>query len=215
MAGQFIQAVSSWAVMKTQLPIGSFFVFSCITTGYARWIAFTLIAYVLGKFAGGTGKVTDFLRVYGIILGIFFVTALPNFAHLFLKLPIIQFSVSQSYSPTIGIGQVLTSCWLAYISYKAVQIIHNLPRVDSILIGLSVPLINIGTLIFGAKVFFNLPQIAPLAERKLHTLATYVFIAATLVAIPLLIWVVYRIARKGRAENGGSGGNYDVMREER
>lgn len=157
--------------------------------------------------AGGTGKVTDFLRVYGIILGIFFVTALPNFAHLFLKLPIIQFSVSQSYSPTIGIGQVLTSCWLAYISYKAVRIIHNLPRVDSILIGLSVPLINIGTLIFGAKVFFNLPQIAPLAERKLHTLATYVFIAATLVAIPLLLWVVYRIARKGRAENGGSGAN--------
>jgi len=70
-------------------------------------------------------------------------------------------------------------------------------------------------LIFGAKVFFNLPKIAPLSENKLHTLATYVFIAATLVAIPLLLWVVYRIARKGRTENGGSGGNYDVMHEER
>ena len=40
------------------------------------------------------GKIIDFLRVYGVILGIFLVTALPNFAHLFVKLPAIQFNAS-------------------------------------------------------------------------------------------------------------------------
>lgn len=216
MAGQFSQTISSWSVFKSHLVIGSFFIFSCITTAYARWIAFALIAYIFGKFVGGKGKIIDFLRVYGIILGIFLVTALPNFAHLFVKLPAIQFAVSEPYNPTIGVGQMLTSCWLAYISYKAVRIIYGLAVTDSILIGLSVPLINIGTLIFGAKVFFNIPKIAFLTERKLFSLATFVFIAATLIAIPLLVWLVYWINRKGRTKDSGrQSGNHHQIRERR
>lgn len=213
MAAQFSQTVSSWTLSKSQLVMGTSFIFANITTGYSRWIAFTLIAYIFGKIAGGTGKVMDFLRVYGIILGIFLVTALPNFAHLFLKLPIIQFSVSKIYNPTIGVGQVLTSCWLAYISYKAVRVIHDLSAIDSILIGLSVPLINMGTLIFGAKIFFNIPKIISLTERKLFSLATFVFIAATLLSIPLLLWLVYWISRKSRLKNSGKlSGNHNEVR---
>lgn len=198
MLGQFSQVISSPDLFRSYLLQGSYFGLANIITAYVRWAMFALIPYLLGRFLGGRGKFEEFLRLYGIILGIFLVTILPNFAHLALKLPIIEFRVSASYNPALGVGQMLTSCWLAYISYEAVRITHKLSKIESVFIGLLVPLINIGLLVFGAMVFFNFPTIIALSRRNIFIVATIAFIIVALIATPILFWSGYRIERRSK-----------------
>lgn len=196
MVGQFTQVVSSLILLKSYLLNGTLFVFSNITTAYIRWVAFALMVYLFGRIIGGKGRFEEFLRLYGVILGIFMITILPNFAHPFFNLPMIKFNISNIYNPSMGIGQILTSIWLAFISYKAARLIHRLPKMESILIGLSLPLINIGILVLGAMILFNIPGLASLDERRIIFITTFTFVIFTIVATPILLWFGYKIDQR-------------------
>lgn len=191
MHGQLGQVLSTPALLKTYLGQCLPFVLSNVTTGYVRWVAFALVPFAGGLFLGGRGRFVDFLRLYGIILGIFLVTILPNFAYLFMKLPTIRFNISDMYNPTIGVGQIITSCWLVYVSYRAVISIHKLPRFESFFIGLLVPLLNIGILVLGAAAVFNLPGFSMSSPKKVFSLSTVGFTVATLAAIPVFLRIGY------------------------
>jgi len=126
--------------------------------GYVRWFGFALVVYVLGQFCGGRGKLTEHMRLYGIALGIYVVTVLPNFAYFFAPLPMLRFEVAPHYSPTLGVGQLLTTSWLAWVSFLIVKRLHGLAGFESAAIGLLAPLLNIGALVLPGVLIFNLPQ---------------------------------------------------------
>lgn len=128
--------------------------------GYVRWLGFALVPYVLGRFCGGTGRLKDMLRLYGIILGIYVVTVLPNFSYFFLPLPVVRFDSAPVFKPTLGIGNVLTSLWLAWVTYRVCRQAHALPTFESAAIGMLTPLLNIAALVLPGALLFNLPHVA-------------------------------------------------------
>lgn len=186
---QLGQVFKSFPLLYSYLLQGLPFVLSNITTAFVRWAAFAFFTFACGVLMGGRGRFADFLRIYGVILGIFFITILPNFLYLFFNLPSIRFNVSAIYNPTIGLGQILTSCWLAYVSYQAVMQLHKLPPFESFLIGLLVPLLNIGILVLGAAVVFNFHSLADFPLKTVFNLSTIGFTVATLAAIPAFLWL--------------------------
>lgn len=198
--GQFSQVVSSPLLSKKYLLAGIPFLLSSVSFAYLRWVAFAFIVYFLGRFVGGKERFEHFLRIYGVILGIYTVAILPNFVYLIIKSPIITFRISTTYNPSFGIGQILTSCWLVFISYKVVRIIYKLPTLEAVFIGLSVPLINIGTLVFGALLYFKFSPLFSLSQRKVFSLATHALVIVPLLMIPFLLWLGYRIDRGRRAK---------------
>lgn len=175
------------------------FLLANLLTGLFRWGLFAIVPYALGRFSGGQGRWLDFLRVYGVAMAIYVVTILPNYSYLFWHLPVYQVAVSWSYNPIFGLGQVLTSIWLGYFGYVSCRRLHGLPGVESVLVGVAVPATNLGLFIIAAKVFFNLRLLARLSLVHTFWIATAGFIAAALVAIPVLFWLGFRHARSERS----------------
>jgi hypothetical protein len=194
--GQFSQVITSLFLLKNFLLKGTFILSSSISFAYFRWVVFAFIVYFLGRILGGRGGFSDCLKVYGLILGIYLVTVLPNFAYLFWRLPMIRFEVSNFYVPSFRIGQVITSLWLVFISYKATKIIHNLSWFNSLLVGFSIPLINVATLVFVAFVFFKFSSYFPFSQEKIFTLINYGLIIIPLILAPVFLYLGYKIEKK-------------------
>ncbi|MDI6591953.1 MAG: YIP1 family protein [Patescibacteria group bacterium] len=195
-AGQFSQVISSLILLKSYLKLGIPFIISSISNGYVRWVGFALVACFLGRFFDKKGEFKDFLRVSGIILGVYLLTILPNFLYFFWdKLPMIQYKVSEVYNPAQGIGQILVSFWIVFIFYKVARVISELPKFQAFLVGLSVQFLNLGALIFGSFFFFNLPHLVSLPFKESLSLATYVFIIITLLLIPIFFWLGFKLER--------------------
>lgn len=196
--GQLGQVATSWTLFHGYLRLEVPFLISSLTCGYVRWVGFAVACYWLGRFFGGTqGRFNDWLRLTGIFMGLYLVAILPNFAYLIWKLPVIQFHISSLYNPGLGVGQMLTSVWLVVLLYQAARIVHGLPRFQSLLIGASIPLANIGALVLGSSIFFNLPRLDALPFRGAMHLATWVFIVITVLTIPLFLRWGYRLDRRG------------------
>lgn len=193
--GQFLPVVISPVLLKSYLNIGIPFILSSITCGYVRWMGFAFLPCLLAKFWGKEARYKDFLRVTGIMMGLYVVTILPNFAYLFFKLPMIQFNVSKVYNPAIGLGQWITGIWLVTIIYKASRIILGLSRFQSFLCGLSVLLLNAGALVFGALVFFNLDYFNAVSFRGTLGMATCIFIGITILMVPAFLWSGMRLEK--------------------
>jgi hypothetical protein len=187
--GQFLPVVISPVLFKSYMNLGIPFILSSITCGYVRWVGFALLPCLLAKFWGKEARYKDFLRVTGIMMGLYLVTILPNFAYLFFKLPMIQFNVSKVYNPAIGLGQWITALGLVTIIYKASRIILGLSGFQALLCGISVLLVNIGALVFGSFVFFNLDYFNAVSFRGTLNIATYIFIVITILTIPVFLWV--------------------------
>ena len=198
-AGQLAHVFSSAALMKSYLELGIPFLISSLTCGYVRWAGFALAPCLLARFFGKEGRFGDWLRLSGVFMGLYLVAILPNFAYLFFKLPVIQFYISRFYNPGLGIGQVLTSCWMVVLLYKSARVLYGLPRFSSFLIGISIPLLNIGALVLGSMIFFNLPQLALLPFRGAMNLATWIFIFITLLTIPVLLVWGNRVGRSAKS----------------
>lgn len=98
----------------------------------------------------------------------------------------------------MGIGQVVTGVWLTVILYQAARILYQLPRSTALVVGLSVPLLNVGALVLGSMIFFNLPSLGVLPFRGAMNLATWIFILITLLTIPVFLWSGYRLDRRAQ-----------------
>lgn len=187
--GQFWAVCTSLILLKSYLHSAVPFMVSSITSGYARWAGFALVPCLLAKFLGKTACYKKFLRVTGVMMGLYVMTIIPNFAYLFLDLPVIHFQISQNYNPALGIGQMISGVWLILIIYKAGRIICGLTRWQSVLAAVSVYLGNLGALIFGAMFFFNLPVVTDWSFKSALNTATIWFNIATALLVPLFLWI--------------------------
>lgn len=189
MAGQLRQTFLTPVLLKRQIVSdGMLFFVGHLTTVYLRWAMFALIAYLGSRVLGRRVRFDVLLRLYGIALGLFVVTVLPNYLYVFFSLPLLRFEVSEIYTPVVGIGQLLSALWLIVISSKILRSISGLSWFESILVSLLIPLTNFGLLVLCAWMFFNLPAIIGLPQREMFLIAAWCFIPATLLATPLLLW---------------------------
>lgn len=197
--GQLWAVCASPVLLKSYLHSAVPFMISSITSGYVRWAGFALVPCLLARFLGKAVCYKDFLRITGVMMGLYVMTVIPNFAYLFFDLPVIHFQISQSYNPALGIGQMISGAWLILIMYKASRIICGLTRWQSVLAAMSVYLGNLGVLIFGAMVFFNLPFITGWSFQSALNTATLWFNIATAMLIPVFLWIGTRWTTRGAA----------------
>lgn len=197
MAGSFGQLPSFLREADWRLYHGGFLLANVLTV-YSRWIAYSLISFGFGRFLGGKGDFRDFLKIYGVVSGVYLLTIFPNFIYLFVNLPAIRYPICDVYSPIRGIGQGLTSLWLAFISYKVVLKLQNHGVIGSIFIGLLVPLLSTGFYILAALLFFNLPFLSSLPSKSIFFLAVFSFSIVTLFMIPVLFWMGDRLSKKNK-----------------
>lgn len=196
--GQFLPVIISPVLFKSYMNLGIPFILSSISCGYVRWAGFAFLPCLLARFFGKHPRYQDFLRVTGILMGLYPVTILPNFAYLFFKLPMVQFNVSKFYNPAIGLGQWITGLWLIVIIYKASRIILKLSGFQAFLCGISVWLANMGALVFGSWVFFNLSYFTANSFRETLAIATFIFIVVTILTIPVFLWLGERTTHATR-----------------
>jgi len=166
--------------------------------GYVRWLGFALVVYVLGRLCGGRGKLTEHMRLYGIAMGIYVVTVLPNFAYFFVPLPMLRFEVAPNYSPTLGIGQLLTTSWLVWVSFLIIKRLHGLAWFESAAIGLLAPLLNIGALVLPGVLIFNLPQAVSWGQTTVAYTTLLGFSAFSIGLVVLCIFVALWLAQRER-----------------
>jgi len=102
-------------------------------------------------------------------------TILPDYLHLVWRLPAIQFSVSPAYNPVIETGQVLVSIWLAVFGYAVARRVHGLSRFDSVLVGVALELLSLGSLVLRSLGSFILPAIQAMDHDRMVITATLSF----------------------------------------
>jgi hypothetical protein len=186
-AGHLLVTLTQPYALRTYAVSGSAFLLANAVTALVRWQLFAFVAYVLGRWLGGRGRFRQLATAFGLAMGIYALTILPDYLYLFWTLPAIRFQVSAVYSPTIGIGQIAASLWLTWFGYATARSLHRLGRVDSLLVGAGLELVSLGSLVIGAQLFFNLPEMARLGRDEMVLAATAAF---TLVAGAggLVIW---------------------------
>lgn len=194
MAGQLQTLIASGVTSTWYVEAVPFLLANFLTVGF-RWGLFALVPYALGRFAEGRGEWRDFLRVYGVAMGIYVVTILPNFAYFYWDFPAIRFEVSRLYTPLFGIGQILTSIWLVVLGYATARRLHGLPPFESVLVGIAVPTSNVALYVIASGVFFNLPPLLMRGRTELFWIAGLAFGSVVLVAIPVLFWCGFHVAR--------------------
>lgn len=170
---------------------------------YVRWLGFALVPYAVGRFFAGRGRLVDFLRVYGVAMGIYVVTVLLNAAYFFAPLPTITFRAASGFGPRWGVGQMVTSLWLVYISYRVVRRLHGLPVFESLLTGVLVPALNLAALIGLGALFYRLPAVASLPVRQFEAAGLLAFGAGGLGLVALFIAVAVWLARRERRKVEG------------
>ena len=170
---------------------------------YVRWLGFALVPYVLGRFCGGTGRLVDLLRLYGIILGIYAVTVVLNFAYFVEPLPMLRFEAAAQFKPTLGVGQVLTSAWLVWVTYLAVRRVHRIPAFEAVAIGVLTPALNIAALVLPGAVIFNLPSTRGWGERMVTSATLLGFSAASIILIGAFVFGVWWL-RRGKPRRASS-----------
>lgn len=166
--------------------------------GYIRWFGFAFVVYVLGRLCGGHGKLTEHMRLYGVALGIYVVTVVPNFAYFFAPLPRIRFEVAPQYSPTLEIGQLLTTLWLVWVSFLVTKRLHSLAWFESIAIGLLAPLLNISALVLPGVLVFNLPQTISWGQKTVAYTTLLGFSALSVVLVTLCVFLALWFVRRER-----------------
>ncbi|HEX6293047.1 MAG TPA: Yip1 family protein [Herpetosiphonaceae bacterium] len=171
---------------------------------YVRWFGFALVPYLLGRFCGGTGRLVDFLRLYGIALGIYVVTVLPNFAYFFVPLPLVRFDAAPQFRPALGVGQIFTSTWLAWVTYVSLRRVHGLPAFESLAIGMLTPALNIAALVLPGAIIFNLPSARLWSEQLIASSTLLGFSAASVVLIAGALLLMRWVSSAERRSSGGS-----------
>lgn len=157
MQGEFLNTLRQpGALWAYRLPFLAFFSAN-LATSYLRVILFAFTALAIGKFLGGRGRFEPLMRLYGVILGLFALTILPDFLAVWVRMPFIAFRAAPTYNPEVGIGQIISSIWLAWISYVVARKVHQLRPFDAWQTALAVSLGNTALLVLTAMEVLNLP----------------------------------------------------------
>lgn len=178
------------------LTIAAPFAVANIVTACGRWVIFAFVPFALGAALGGKARFRPFLNVYAAALGIYVVTILINYVYLWVDIPFFQLGVSEVYRPNIGVGQIVTSLWLVWVTYHAGRILHGLDAASALLVGFSLPVLNLSLPAVGAAILFRQPTMASANLQQRALVANGLFVLAVLAVIPVLLWLGNRIDRR-------------------
>jgi len=161
MVGKFSKLLSSLRTLDWYLLNGGPFVLGNVTSVYFLWMLVTFIIFKFGKLLGGKGNFNDLLKVYGTFMISYALIGVINYVHVLVDIPFICFKASEYFNPAIGVGQEVVFLWLIVISYFVARDLHNLSKIDSILISFLPVLIGIALYIISVILFFNFYKLLP------------------------------------------------------
>jgi thermitase len=144
------------ALWAYRVPFTAFFGAN-LATAYLRVVLFAFIALAVGKFLGGKGRFEPLLRLYGVILGLFALTIVPDYLAVWIQMPFVAFRAAPTYNPEVGVGQLISSIWLGWITYVAVRTAHRIKPFDALQTAAALALANTGLLVLVAMGVLNLP----------------------------------------------------------
>ena len=176
--------VPSWYAVES-VP----FLAGCVITAHIRWLIFSLVTFLAAKFFKGRGRFDDYLRVYGVILGIYLVSPLFNALYFFRPAPAVEFVGLAKYSSIIGLGQFVGAGLLLFLTYKVLRQFSGLGRLEAFSIGLLLPLLDRGLYIGFYKLLFSINFIARMELRNIFFAASIMFIVGGLLGIWVMFWL--------------------------
>lgn len=168
------------------------FILSDVVTALVRWVLFTTIVYGLGRFLAGQGSYRVTLNFFGAVLGITLVTILVDYLYLFFQLPLIRFQVSPQYSPVIGLGQVITSVWIGFVTWLLARREYGLPFWPALSLGAFIPLLNTGLFLLVMRaLFWLLPE-----DARFNSLVPLLNTAFVVLGLAAFAWL-FLLGRRG------------------
>ena len=185
--------IPSWYIIES-VP----FLISCIITAHIRWVMFAFVAFVIAKFFRGQGKFDDYLKLYGVILGLYLISPIFNSLYFITSAPAVEFAGSARYSSIIGLGQFVGAGLLLFITYKVIRHVGKLGAIESFFIGLFLPLLDRGLYIAFYKAFFSIDFITAFEIRKIFLVASIFFIIGGLFSIPILMRIGKCLNQRGK-----------------
>ncbi len=168
------------------------FVLANILTVYLRWAMYSLIFYLSLRLFKIRVDFSQVLKVFCFILGLYVVTILINFLHCFFNLNMVKFYIAESYSPSFGLGQAVSSCLLVWLIYNAGSRL-GLDKLSSLLSALLVFGTDRIFYFFSGWIYFRLPLINSLAYKKIFYVANHLTSLMSILLTLLLLWIGYRI----------------------
>jgi len=159
------------------------FLIEIVTTTFVRVALYATIIHFLATIAGYKANFKNLLKLYSIALLIYPLPAIINMVYCFVSLPEIVYSTHSFYSPRQGVGQIITSLWMAYVSFLAAKKIVGCRGLVAWLLGLSIPLLDIALFVSFSMIFFGLIEKFPFSQQKLFGLASSFIIFMPLVVL--------------------------------
>lgn len=174
------------------------FILANILTVYFRWAMYSLVFYLLLRFFKIKMDFSKVLKVFSVILVLYVITMLTNFLHYFFRLDMIRFYISELYSYSMGIGQIISSCLLILLIYN-LALYFGLDRISSLLSSLLVFSAERIFYFFSAWVYFRLPMINALSYKKIFNLGNCLSSLVSLLLTILFLWLGYKLNAQRKA----------------
>jgi hypothetical protein len=202
MTGHVRDLASLLARPDWYLRWGGPFILLNIPSAHFLWLTTALTLHLTGRMLGGRSDLRRVLQATGVALFSYLAIGLINYLHVWFPLPSVTLRASAFYSPSLGLGQLVTFVWLTLVCYHVLRQVYDLPPLSALL-GAPLPvLFSLVLYVASAGVFFGvltrLPG-GPHPTRWLE-LANGAYLFAT-VALSLLMALLARYLLKGGEQN--------------
>lgn len=147
--------------------------------------------FMAGRLLGGSGKFSDLLRIYGVFMFSYLVIGVLNFAHLFISIPFLRLSTSEIFNPGLGIGQLTVFVWLSILSYIIARKVHNLSKINAVLIAALPSSIGIVLYMLSVAICFNFYKLLPDIGLSVYLFSGLMYIIFTVLLTFIFLRVGY------------------------
>ena len=174
---------------------GLLFVAANVMTAYLRWAMYAALFLGIARWFGQRISFNNMKILAGLMLGLYLVPVLVNSLYLVLPLPSVKFTVAQVYQPIIGIGQMVTTVWFAWIAYTIFRQVCGLQAWEALMGAVFIPLLDRVLFVGAAAAIFQWRWLAcqPVTQRM--GLVTIGFLVVAAVAVPLFLRAGTRVTR--------------------
>lgn len=174
---------------------GALFLAANILTAYLRWSIYLLIFIGAARWFGRRAALKPLMILLGLLMGLYVLPVIVNAFYLVAPLPSVRFAVSDLYQPVIGLGQVITSVWFAWVSYHIFKTACGLRPSEAFWTATLIPLLDRVLFVGAAAAIFHWKPLAQLPAISRTNWVTTGFLLAAVIAIPALIALSRRLGR--------------------
>lgn len=167
------------------------FILANILTVYLRWAMYSVVFCFMLKFFGKKSDFAKTLRVFSVILVLYVFAILVNFLHCFLKLKMVHFYITGLFSYSLGVGQLISSCFFLIFVYNLSRY-FSLDRISSFLTALLILAIDRIFYFSLGYAYFKMPFIKNLDYKGVFAVGNNLSSLGSVILTFLFLWLGYR-----------------------